>query len=99
VVVAVLENGHVMVSPITSRDPGDDAKVKLAAGAVGLTKPSWIAVQEINVTDWPGHDARHAFDPKGAWWRHGALSAGKWQELADTQLAAIRAGRAQITPR
>jgi hypothetical protein len=88
-------DGHA----ITGTDPGDVPKVSLGGGAVGLNRPSWIVPTDVNVTDWPGHDLRHALNPMGAWWRHGALSKPKQLELADALMTALKAGQASVSPR
>lgn len=100
VVVRVLGGGaRVAVVPITSAEPDHDFKVALTAGSLGLTRPSWIVANEINITDWPGHDLRPASSPAGAFWRYGALSDRRLKELADALGRALRSGRARPTAR
>ncbi|ODT87305.1 hypothetical protein [Phenylobacterium sp. SCN 70-31] len=100
VVVRLLEGGaRVAVVPITSAEPAHAFKVALTAGTLGLTRPSWIVANEINITEWPGHDLRPASAPVGAFWRYGALSDRRLAELADVLGRALRSRGATLTPR
>jgi mRNA-degrading endonuclease toxin of MazEF toxin-antitoxin module len=100
VVVRVLDGGaRVAVVPISSSEPEHAFKVALTAGAVGLTRPSWIVANEVNITDWPGHDLRPASAPAGQWWRYGALSDRRLAQLAAVLGRALKARLAAVTAR
>jgi len=100
VIVAVLAEGrHVVVVPITGTEPDHDEKIPLPGGVLGLERPSWIVVSELNVTVWPGHDLRPARIPSGAWWRYGRLSDALRRRLADEMQALVQAGLANVVTR
>ncbi len=100
VIVAVLDGGRrVVVVPITGTEPDHDHKVPLPGAALGLERPSWIVMSELNVTVWPGHDLRPARKPSGAWWRYGHLSDALRRKVADKLQALIQEGRANVVAR
>jgi hypothetical protein len=97
VVLAVGEgdNPLVTVAPITSRPPDEEDAIPLSAGALGLTRQSWIIPNALNLFRWPGPDLRPAGAPAGAWWRWGTLAPELRNRLADRIRArlALREGR------
>ena len=96
VIVAVLGGGRrVVVAPITGTEPNHDDKIALPAGALGLSRPSWIVTSELNVSLWPGHDLRPAKQPCGAWWRYGRLSNPLRRRLAEALRTLVEAGQAR----
>ncbi len=80
--------------PITSRDPDDLRAIPVQAGGpLGLKVPGWIIPWTVNAFHWMGPDVRAAPDPKGAFWRYGALSGALRERLADAVAAEMKAGR------
>jgi len=91
---SVAEGRIVFVVPITSRDPKDPrAIVVQAGGPLGLKAPGWIIPWAVNAFQWMGSDVREAPDPKGAFWRYGALSGALRERLAAAVAAEMKAGR------
>jgi hypothetical protein len=87
-------NPVVYVAPITSRDPRDARAIELQAGGpLGLKTSGWIIPWALNVFVWMGYDVRPAPEPKGAFWRYGALAGPLRNRLAQAVKAAIGDGR------
>lgn len=99
VIIRVLDGPRIAVVPITSSEPEHDHKIALTAGALGLTRPSWIVTSEINVSDWPGYDLRPATQPNGAFWRYGRLSDRRRAQLADAVARLIRSRQVRVANR
>lgn len=90
----------VFVVPITSRDPDDPRAIPVQAGGpLGLKAPGWIIPWTVNAFHWMGPDVRAAPDPKGAFWRYGAMGGALRERLADAVAAEMRAGRVRQVAR
>lgn len=83
VIVRVLDNGLVVIVPITGTKPTHANIIELRGGVLGLARASWIVTSDINITEWPGPDIRPAHPSQGAWWRYGSLSPSLRNKLFD----------------
>ena len=102
VVVSVGSGPRIVLMPITSQDPGELPAVRLSGNVlvnIGLTRPSWIMISEVNVSDWPGFDFRHAHPPVGGWWRYGRLADKLLEQVIDSFQTAISSKNLRVVKR